>query len=362
MPIRSQELTREPKRTVMEVSLEPAANALGSLFLLVELDWLSGLDDWVVRTAAEMSASQRRNNQMALLGLFYAVVPAQSWPSFPAYIDHLQALDGRELQERLMRRYASLPLLAGAEADVDPKDWAWALGSADDYLSFLGTRFKEEMIDVDLETEAYRLVTHPEEMKTMLVSHFKDMWSSYLELEWQKVEPMLATSAKAFQDLDLERMSLEAAFDAITQQPPAKILDWMKDVRRVVFVPSAHTGPYMSHLAGENTVWLLFSARMPAGREAEAPDLSRAELLYRLSALAEDSRLRILADIRDQGELSSQDIMERLEVSQSTASRHLRQLSATGFLSERRTEAGKWYRLNSERIELTLQALRTYLL
>ena len=157
-------------------------------------------------------------------------------------------------------------------------------------------------------------------------------------------------------------MTLEGAFDAITQQPPGKVLEWMKDIRRVVFVPSAHTGPYTTHLAAENTAWVMFSARMPAGREQEAPDLSRAELLYRLSALAEDTRLRILADIRDQGELSSQDIIERLEVSQSTASRHLRQLSATGFLSERRTEAGKWYRLNPERIELTLQALRTYLL
>ncbi len=362
MPIRSQELIREPRRIVLEVGLEPAANALGSLHLLVELDWLSGLDDWVVRTAAEMSASQRRSNQLALIGFFYAVVPTQSWPSFPSYIDHLESLDGKALQERLMGRYASLPLLPGAEADVDAADWAWALGSAQDYLSFLGTRFKSEMIDVDLETEAYGLVTHPEEMKTMVVSHFKDMWSSYLGPEWKKVEPMLATSAKAFQELDLGHMSLESAFDIITQQPPAKVLEWMRDVRKVVFVPSAHTGPYTSHLAAENTVWVLFSARMPAGREQEAPDLSRAELLYRLSALAEETRLRILADIRDQGELSSQDIIERLGVSQSTASRHLRQLSATGFLAERRTESGKWYRLNPERIELTLQALRTYLM
>jgi ribosomal protein S25 len=196
----------------------------------------------------------------------------------------------------------------------------------------------------------------------MLVSHFREMWADHLQSEWARVEPMLAPSARAFRELDLDRMTLEAAFDAITQQPPAKVIEWMKDIHRVVFVPSAHTGPYTSHLAAENTVWVLFSARMPAGREQEAPDLSRAELLYRLSALSEDTRLRILADIRDQGELSSQDIIERLGVSQSTASRHLRQLSATGFLSERRTESGKWYRLNPERIELTLEALRAYLI
>jgi hypothetical protein len=362
MPIRSQELIREPKRRTLEVGLEPAASALGSLHLLVEVEFLSGLDDWIVRTAAEMSPSQLHNNRVALVGFFYAVVPSQSWPSFPAYIDHLESLDEREIRDRLMRRYASLPYLPGMERAGDPADWSWAMESAEEYLAFLGTRFKAEMIDVDLETEAFELVSHPTKMKSLLVSHFREMWADYLEPEWKRIEPMLATSAKAFQDLDLRHMSLEAAFDAIAQQPPSKVFDWMKDVQRVVFVPSAHTGPYTSHLAAENTVWILFSARMPAGREQEAPDLSRAELLYRLSALAEETRLRILADIRDEGELSSQAIIERLGVSQSTASRHLRQLSATGFLSERRTESGKWYRLNPERIELTLQALRAYLL
>ena len=181
MPIRSQELIREPRQTILEVGLEPAANALGSLHLLVEIEWLSGLDDWVVRTAAEMSEAQRRNNRLALIGFFYAVVPSQSWPSFPDYIDHLQSLDAHRLQARLMDRYASLPLLPGAEAGIDADGWAWALGAADDYLAFLGTRFKQDNIDTALETEAHRLVTHPDEMKALLVSHFRDMWTSYLE-------------------------------------------------------------------------------------------------------------------------------------------------------------------------------------
>jgi DNA-binding transcriptional ArsR family regulator len=361
MPIRSQEMIQDPKRRQLEVAMAPAVNALGSLHLLVQLDWLSGLDDWLVRTASEMSDKQRQNNRMALFGLHYAVVPTQNWPSFPAYIDHIEAIDGHELTDRLMRRYASLPLLPDAEPEADLMDWSWALESAESYLAFLGTRFSADVIDVELETQAYHLVRHPDEMKAMLVSHFRDMWTAFLEAEWERVEPMLLPSARAFQELELDRMSLEAAFEAIAQQPQPKVIEWMKDIHRVVFVPSVHTGPYMTHLVAENTAWILFSARMPTGREQEAPDLSRAELLYRLSALADDTRLRILADIRDEGELSSQDVIERMGVSQSTASRHLRQLSATGFLSERRTEAGKWYRLNGKRIELTLDALRAYL-
>ena len=75
-----------------------------------------------------------------------------------------------------------------------------------------------------------------------------------------------------------------------------------------------------------------------------------------LAALADETRLRILAIIREQGEICSQELIDQLGISQSSISRHLRQLTATGYLVERRTEAGKCFNLNTERIGETLQA------
>ena len=66
--------------------------------------------------------------------------------------------------------------------------------------------------------------------------------------------------------------------------------------------------------------------------------------------------------ISDQGEQRSQDIMQSLDLSQSAASRHLKQLSATGYLFERRFRGAKYYKLNSERIQNTLEAISTFLL
>ena len=93
-----------------------------------------------------------------------------------------------------------------------------------------------------------------------------------------------------------------------------------------------------------------------------SPDLSRSELLVRLNALADDTRLRILQAIHEAGELCSQEIMVRLNLSQSAASRHLKQLSATGYLSERRREGAKCYSLEPDRIEDVLTAVSSYLL
>ena len=53
--------------------------------------------------------------------------------------------------------------------------------------------------------------------------------------------------------------------------------------------------------------------------------------------------------------------MQRLELSQSTTSRHLTQLSATGYLQARRMEGANCYRINAPRIEDTLHALASYL-
>jgi DNA-binding transcriptional ArsR family regulator len=134
-------------------------------------------------------------------------------------------------------------------------------------------------------------------------------------------------------------------------------------MKQVIFVPSAHIGPYLGkHWAGGDTLWVFFGARLPEGVPFHAPDLSRAEIVVRLNALADDNRLRILKLISGNGELSSQEIMTRLGFSQSAASRHLQQLSATGYLSERRCNGAKCYQLNPERIENTLHAVSSFLL
>jgi predicted transcriptional regulator len=92
-----------------------------------------------------------------------------------------------------------------------------------------------------------------------------------------------------------------------------------------------------------------------------APDLSRSELLVRLTALADDVRLRMLQLLKEEGQLCSQDVQQRLGLSQSAGSRQLKQLSATGYVEERWVEGQKCYQLNEERIEDTLQALAHFL-
>ena len=70
---------------------------------------------------------------------------------------------------------------------------------------------------------------------------------------------------------------------------------------------------------------------------------------------------QILHQIAEKGELRSQEIIDELELSQSAASRHLTQLTAAGYLKERRCDGAKCYSLNVERVSDTLQAVAGYL-
>jgi len=371
MPAPEPDFIVVPAAAPIRVALEPAHNVINSLGLIYKADKLSGLDEWVTRTAEALTPEQRHTNDLVVIGLYYAVYPGQSWPSFPAYVDHLAAQDPTILRDRLFNAYAQFVKCGEGEycGPPDPArkqttvDTAPLLESVDAYLEFLMERFPAEHLDLDVEAEAHRYLNDPPAMQSLIVSHFRDMWERVLAPEWTRVAPMLQASVDAFQQLDLGNLSrLEAAQRVLGRELKEKWSPVFEQVDRLIFVPSAHVGPYLFTFRFRDTLWLMFGARIPEGVQLHAPDLSRAEILVRLNALADDTRLRILKFIVEGGEQRSHDIMTRLDLSQSATSRHLKQLSATGYLNERRCEGAKCYALNPQRIEDTLRALSAFLL
>lgn len=356
-------ITPDPT-TAVQVALEPANNALHSLMLLTHADKYSGLGSWVTETLQAMSDAERQTHTLVMIGLFFAVMPEQSWPSFPAYLDHLAALDPVALRDRLIDAYLNLQPCEDADSHGIPITTPQALlQSSDNYLRFLHQRFGAEQIDAAVELQAYTYVINPTAMQILIVSHLRTMWNKYLQAEWQRVLPMLNDSVRAFSQEDLDRMDRVAAAEFVTGHPFTEdhLVSALERARHVVFVPSAHVGPYIGKFKHGDGLGIIFGARLPAGTLVDAPDLSRAEIVVRLGALADDTRLLIVRTIAERGEMRSAEIMQELDLSQSAASRHLKQLSANGYLSERRCEGAKCYSLNPDRIRDTLDAIALFL-
>lgn len=345
----------------ISIRLEPAVSAFHSLMLVAKADKYSGLGEWVTETSALMSSAERERHRLIMDAFYYATVPRRTWPSFPAYLEHLAGEPAKALRDRTLAHYCDMPRLDGSAKDPPPA--AEILGSRQSYLAFLHERYEAEHIDVELESEAYELLTEPARLQQMVVSHLRHMWTAYLSGEWAAVQPLLQEAVAAFRRLEYDTQDRAAAFEAITNRPLAEI-GWQRKIEaaeRLVFIPSAHIGPYVGIMALEPGLGVMFGARSPAGVDHSASELSRAEILVRLNALADETRLRILRLVSTGGETRSQEIIEQLELSQSAASRHLSQLTATGYLLARRCDGAKCYRLNTDRIEDTLQAVGAFL-
>ncbi len=358
MPVTTTDYLLTPTKSSIKIAIEPAQNALESLLLLNSAKSLSGYDEWVTKTIASLPADILQRNEVVTFGLHYAIVPTRSWSSFPAFVDHLAAQDPEVLRDQVIDTYMNLPCKSNNDFEKTA-----VLSSLGTFLDFLYSRFESKIVDVQIESESYHLLTRPEEMRETIVSHLRWMWDNVLAEEWELRLPLLQASVDAFSQLDLDGITaVEAAKQIIGKDLPDHLEKMLEhyEYEQVIFAPSAHVGPYLGKFSSDDTFWILFGARQPEGL-TNSPDLSRSELLVRLSALSDDNRLRILHLLSTDGEKCAQEIIQILDLSQSAASRHLKQLGANGFLSERRRENGKCYTINTDRIESTFHALLNFL-
>lgn len=354
----------QPTREEYRVALEPVQNAIASMMVLVKDHGIPSTGTWIEQTRAKLTQEELLRHKLVIIGFFHAILPDTNWASFPEYLDGLEKSDPVALRDKMLETYAEV--FMACEDDVKPAsvDWDQVLDSPEAYVNFLIERFGEKLVEVDMETEAYTYVIDPPAMQSLIVDHLRWFWNEHLSEEWTRTEPLLRESVKAFQNVDLNNMNRLDVARYITGQD----LDeeqWGKTLdktEQVIFMPNPHIGPYVTRMYYDDKIAVVFGARQPEDASVRIPELDRADIVARMSALADDTRLRILQMIAESGELRSQDIMAEVGLSQPSVSRYLTQLTATGYLQERRVNGSKAYALNRDRIEKTLKAVHKFLL
>ena len=352
-----------PEVSTVDIRLDQVQTFINSMVLLMRSEELSGLNPWVYETVASLTPEQNMDHKLVTIGVHIAILPDRYWKDIPSYLAHLESADPISLRDKVLNAYIKFEPCEEAVEVLDA-DKETLLADVDFFLKYLVNKFGMEGIDPEIETKAHGLLNEPTQMQKLIVSHLNFMWEEFFKSEWERIEPMLADAVMAFNEVNFHEMTREEAVKYITgtDAPPCFWEKAPADANRLLFVPSAHNGPYIGKFHYKNTLGIIFGARLPMDTEIHAPDLSRNEITIRLSALADDVRLHILKLIAEDGELRSQEIINRLELSQSAASRHLNQLSATGYLIERRCSGAKCYTLNEERVQDTLGAVAAFLL
>ena len=351
-----------PSTVSVEVTLDEVAIVSNTLKMIKAESFHNGLHEWINETARKLSPEQHKLGEFVAWNIDRFVLKSDA-KTFPDFIKSVADLPPEMVIDNAFHWFRE-------RDDYPGKDVL--LNDLDAYLSFAERCFaekyskKEEEFHTEEWTAQWEMLQNPEQFMLDAVEYMQFVWDNYLQTEWHRVKPMLQEAVNAFSELDYEGMSPYEAIETITGRN-MRGRDFFEDKlaksEKLIFMPSAHLGPYISWGASpdDQTMIFFFGARLPKNATMKSTALSRSELLVRLNALADETRLKILEMLTETDELCAQDFITGLDLSQSSASRHLRQLTASGYLTERRRDVAKCYSINPDRIDDTIQALKLFL-
>lgn len=358
------ELIAPQKIAAIRYSTAPVHNLLCTLFIMN--DDKEEFTEWITETLRQFSSEQLEENKM-LTGIASRLIFGKNWESFPEWLDHVENCDPLEMQEWLVKDFIKASALHQNKSTDELPSPQEILSDEEAYLDTYEQVYAKKghkEYNREFHRKEYQLLSDPEKAKSAILSYMRMMWDEHLQPEWERNQPELQDAIRAFESLDFSGMSTADALCRITgrEQMPQIWESWIASAEEVVIVPSAHIGPYLMTMDKiDNKVWLVVRAYIPEGANVSSPSLTRSELLMQLSALSNETRLKILELLNKEGELNAHDIKDQLGLTQSATSRHVLQLVATGYLHQRKLEGVKNYSINHTRITQTSDALIQFL-
>lgn len=352
-----------PTTVSVEIQLDEVSILNNSLRMLCAVDHHSGLHEWISHTSDDLSKEQRMDTHYLICEYVDFWQSELHAPTFPAFIEALKTVDTSGIANIALHWFREVPDYPGDEAMLESKE------SFLHYVEALMSEkyaHKGETLDLDKWATSYDYIQNPDTLVELAIEHLQYMWDSHLKDEWQRMKPIVNEAVEAFRAVDYSGMS---AFDAVEMVTGRNMRgkdffeEKIEQTEKLIFMPNVHLGPYISwgKSSEEKSMIFFFGARPPKGVAVKSTALGRSELLNRLNALADETRLKMLERLTQNEELCAQDFINQLDLSQSSASRHLRQLTAAGYVSERRRDVAKCYSLNRERIDDTILSLQDFL-
>ncbi len=364
MPEILHELVEKPK-TAISFATEPVVNALNGMFCLGMTEAYSGFDEGLIRAAERLTPRRLRDNRL-LFGVLGEVLhldePAPQ--DFPAFLAALKRQDPEAMRDRYLETVCRIAArLRAAGEDVPSASPAEIL---DDPAVFAAhVHVFKHMPDADpgpLLAEAHALLAAPKALQRKLVAHLDALWQAHFAESWRRALPRLEAVVYAFEQREWGHLGpIEAARVVLGRELLSDhLLPLTEAARRLVFVPSPYLGPYAMLVKGEGTVWFLSGARFPDEGDGSPMVMSRSDLLNRLTALADETRMGILELVLERGEVTTQMVMDELKLGQSTASRQLIHLCVAGLLQQRRVNRFKHYAFHPGGIDAVCRTLRRF--
>jgi DNA-binding transcriptional ArsR family regulator len=219
------------------------------------------------------------------------------------------------------------------------------------------------------EEPAQLLLTDPERLRQRLLAMLEEFWTARFAATWEEMKPQLIDEIESRGQL-FRQHDLFTAFQRTLKgcrinrregallfpRPYNQTVD-LAQHQTLLLVPSAFTWAY-TYIECDPP-WapsLIYPMAYTDPRSSLPPD----RLLQVVEALAGETRLQILAHCSQMGR-STQELAQRLGLTEGAISKHLRQLEAAGLVRAKRQSYYVLYRTVTNRIRAVSPALLRYL-
>lgn len=356
------ESSTQPYPAQVLIDIAPAHNILFSFTAVSDARENPGISDWAVQTRDKLTDEEWERHELVTKWITTEVLQnlagTEQFSKFGKYIDFLAGKDPDELRDEILYWMVQKP---GARLNFQtmPKieDHKSLLASGDAFLTFYQY---PEMDDAYVKKvyQVYDLLNDPSGLKLLIMTHIHSFWNKHLADEWQRNLPQLEEKVAGFQNLNFAGMGHFEIIEAVTNRNMRGVLrpEILQTYDTLFFIPSPHCGPYIFKSGNGKLLRIIFDAHNIRERAItiKLKDIDTVqigdstEIVDRMKALADETRLEIIKALWSGGEMATQEIIDQFKLSKSAASRHLRQLNVTGIVDIRVDEDGlsKYYVLN----------------
>ncbi|UJL45270.1 helix-turn-helix transcriptional regulator [Virgibacillus sp. NKC19-16] len=199
-------------------------------------------------------------------------------------------------------------------------------------------------------------------IKERMIRLIEGFWNYGFKELWEKENKWLAEwQQKNNQHLSkLYRTNEEALLEVTGLFPDTNELDNLRRAETMTFLPVINLDRLLIFFNVDQHIYVMFD---PLGDTAEkqtnAPDFTAISPAF--EGMGDQTRLQIIGLLAENREMFAQQIVTKLDMKQSTISRHLNQLNKSGLVSIRRVGNTKYFSINNEEIKKMMDVLETFL-
>lgn len=199
-------------------------------------------------------------------------------------------------------------------------------------------------------------------VKERIVRLLSGFWEAGFEAYWEGVK----SSISEWKLKNTEQMSKsfgtneEAIFTITGLYPDTSDIEEINRVHFLTFIPVPNMGRLLSFAEIIKHGFLMFDPFLNNSGKIESP-INSMEFRLAFEGLGDATRLQIIQLLATHKEMFAQQIVTKLNMKQSTVSRHLNQLHQSKLVAIRQDGNTKYYSIHKEEIRKVIEVLETLL-